>query len=86
MIGDPSILGLDPLWMEFLNYIHSNGGWKGPKMSWDPAGVDKSYSDKVQAAAQSELMELIERVGNMDLADNGGEMEGNVERPWRDEQ
>lgn len=36
MVGNPSILGLDPLWREFLNYVHRNGGWKGLQPNWDP--------------------------------------------------
>ncbi|KIO21468.1 hypothetical protein M407DRAFT_44382, partial [Tulasnella calospora MUT 4182] len=29
VVGNPLILGLDPLWRKFLNYVHRNGGWKG---------------------------------------------------------
>jgi len=36
VIGDPDVLGLDPLWRSFLNYIHLNGGWKGQTIPWDP--------------------------------------------------
>ncbi|EGO29184.1 hypothetical protein SERLADRAFT_456584, partial [Serpula lacrymans var. lacrymans S7.9] len=36
VIGDPSVLSLDPLWRSFLNYVHNNGGWKGPSITWDP--------------------------------------------------
>lgn len=30
------ILGLDPLWRKFLNYVYRNGGWKGLEPDWDP--------------------------------------------------
>ncbi|KAG8984017.1 hypothetical protein FRB90_005620, partial [Tulasnella sp. 427] len=36
VVGDPDVLGLDPLWRSFLNYVHSSGGWKGRRISWDP--------------------------------------------------
>lgn len=36
VIGDPDVLGLDPLWRCFLNYVHKSGGWKGRRISWDP--------------------------------------------------
>ena len=39
VIGDPDVLGLDPLWRAFLNYIHSNGTWKGLAIPWDPMEV-----------------------------------------------
>lgn len=34
IVGDPDVLGLDPLWRSFLNYIHQNDGWKGRKLAW----------------------------------------------------
>ncbi|KIO33700.1 hypothetical protein M407DRAFT_229531 [Tulasnella calospora MUT 4182] len=43
VIGDPDVLGLDPLWRCFLNYIHNSGGWKGRRIGWDPKQpVDRS--------------------------------------------
>lgn len=43
VIGDPDVLGLDPLWRCFLNYVHKSGGWKGRRIGWDPdAPVDRS--------------------------------------------
>ncbi|KAG9024583.1 hypothetical protein FRB95_011337 [Tulasnella sp. JGI-2019a] len=36
IVGDPDVLGLDPLWRSFLNYIHIGGGWRGRKIAWDP--------------------------------------------------
>ncbi|KAG8896554.1 hypothetical protein FRB99_008838 [Tulasnella sp. 403] len=35
VVGDPDVLGLDPLWRSFLNYIHNNGGWTGRRVGWD---------------------------------------------------
>lgn len=36
IVGNPHVLGLDPLWRSFLNYVHLNGGWVGPDIPWDP--------------------------------------------------
>ncbi|KAG8929262.1 hypothetical protein FRC01_004609 [Tulasnella sp. 417] len=37
VVGNPRILGLDPLWRKFLNYVYRNGGWKGLEPDWDPS-------------------------------------------------
>ncbi|KAG8929260.1 hypothetical protein FRC01_004607 [Tulasnella sp. 417] len=37
VVGNPHILGLDPLWRKFLNYVHRSGGWKGLEPNWDPS-------------------------------------------------
>lgn len=34
MIGDPEVLGKDPLWRTFLNYIRLRGGSTGKQPSW----------------------------------------------------
>ncbi|ESK92561.1 rna helicase [Moniliophthora roreri MCA 2997] len=45
VIGNPIVLGLDPLWRSFLNYIYINGGWKGRQPSWSPReAVDSTES------------------------------------------
>ncbi|KAF8869388.1 P-loop containing nucleoside triphosphate hydrolase protein [Infundibulicybe gibba] len=68
VVGDPQVLGLDPLWRSFLNYIHKNGGWKGPDIPWDPLEpVDGTgYDSRVREAAAAE------------------DEDANVDRPWRD--
>jgi len=34
MVGDPEVLGTDPLWRTFLNYIRLRGGSTGKQPSW----------------------------------------------------
>lgn len=34
MVGDPEVLGTDPLWRVFLNYIGLHGGTTGKQPSW----------------------------------------------------
>jgi helicase MOV-10 len=36
IVGDPLVLGLDPVWREYLNSIHAGGGWRGRRIPWDP--------------------------------------------------
>lgn len=35
VVGNPKILGLDPLWRSFLNYVQAHGGWKGVEPDWE---------------------------------------------------
>jgi len=35
VVGNPRVLGLDPLWRRFLTYIHRNNGWRGLQPNWD---------------------------------------------------
>jgi helicase MOV-10 len=89
VIGDPTVLGLDPLWRSFLNYIHGNGGWTGKKMSWDPeADVrgEGGYDKEIRDEADKEMSELIERMRGVGVGDEEDQMEGNFDRPWREEE
>ncbi|KAG9000495.1 hypothetical protein FRB93_012700 [Tulasnella sp. JGI-2019a] len=40
VVGDPDVLGLDPLWRRFLNYIYLEGGWIGRRIAWDAHEID----------------------------------------------
>ncbi|KAF9260601.1 P-loop containing nucleoside triphosphate hydrolase protein [Marasmius fiardii PR-910] len=45
VIGNPLVLGLDPLWRAFLNYVHVKGGWRGKPPGWNTCeDVDTSES------------------------------------------
>lgn len=61
VVGDPMVLGLDPLWRAFLNYVHDGGGWTGKPIPWDPSlPVDDTgkYDEAVREAAQDNMNEL----------------------------
>ncbi|KAG0706249.1 P-loop containing nucleoside triphosphate hydrolase protein [Suillus ampliporus] len=65
VIGDPNVLSLDPLWRSFLNYVHSNGGWTGPKPTWDTTEtVNESggYDRHIRADALMNMNVLAERI------------------------
>lgn len=89
IVGDPSVLGLDPLWRSFLNYIHQNGGWIGKKIPWDPetdVSEGGGYDKEVREEADKEMNELIERLRGVGVGDEQDQMEGNFDRPWREDE
>jgi helicase MOV-10 len=67
VVGNPAILGLDPLWRAFLNWVYVRGGWAGPHPPWDPKGegspeaafdaADVNAKVEVDAARHGELDE-----------------------------
>jgi len=86
IVGDPQVLSLDPLWRSFLNYIHNNGGWTGPGITWDPtAPVDEAggYDSAIREAAKLDMSDFARRMGEMMLSGDEEADEG-VDRPWRD--
>lgn len=88
IIGDPNVLGLDPMWRAFLNYIYQNNGWKGPDIPWDPSeAVDGAggYDIASRSAALDDMNDFTRRMEALTLegvADD--DMDAGVDRPWRD--
>lgn len=93
MVGDPTVLSLDPLWRSFLNYIHKNNGWTGVPISWnsdevvrDAGGYDAEYRD-LGLADMNNFTRRMEAMtlGGVGDGENGvGEAEANADRPWRE--
>ncbi|KAG6850077.1 hypothetical protein H0H93_001427 [Arthromyces matolae] len=89
IIGDPTVLSIDPLWRSFLNYVHQNGGWTGSPITWNPAvAVDESggYDTQIREAAQIDMNEFTRQMETLTLAGVEAYVddEGNIDRPWRD--
>jgi len=69
IVGDPTVLSLDPLWRSFLSFIHNSGGWTGKRIDWDPTedGIDnvpsgsRDYARERRDQANSDMDELIAR-------------------------
>ncbi|KDN51589.1 hypothetical protein RSAG8_00134, partial [Rhizoctonia solani AG-8 WAC10335] len=95
IVGDASVLGLDPLWRSFLTYVHQEGGWKGNPIPWEGDADDAYSANQRSTMAMDDLASLIERTRTMNLSLGGGEagdaddtdvQEGNVDRPWREDE
>jgi helicase MOV-10 len=92
IVGNPSVLSLDPLWRSFLNYIYQSRGWTGCDISWDPeAPVDPAhrFDQDFRVKGMSDMNDFTRRMEELALegaaADVNSEDEGaNVDRPWRD--
>lgn len=85
IVGDPDVLGLDPLWRSFLNYVHKNGGWKGLPIPWDVRAAvreEGGYDAEARARGKTDLDELAARVQAMSV--EAEEDDAAVERPWAD--
>ncbi|KAH9478891.1 Putative helicase MOV-10 [Psilocybe cubensis] len=65
VVGNPTVLSLDPLWRSFLNYIHSCGGWRGKEINWDPKEPvfsDGLYNATRKSQAEAELEDTIAKL------------------------
>lgn len=68
IVGNPVVLGLDPLWRELLNYIHAGGGWRGKEPDWDPAEPilpGARYDRQIRDGAEREALERISRLRSL---------------------
>ncbi|KAF9057246.1 P-loop containing nucleoside triphosphate hydrolase protein [Panaeolus papilionaceus] len=87
VVGDPQVLSLDPLWRSFLNYIHNNGGWTGPAITWDPqeeVNEAGGYDALVRDKAGLDMSEFTRRMEEMTMKEVGDDDNAGVDRPWRD--
>jgi len=92
IVGDPTVLSLDPLWRSFLNYIHTNGGWKGDAPTWDtsePVRETGGYDEELREEHLEDMNDFARRMEALTLQGATGEEgeveeEDNVDRPWRE--
>ncbi|KAF7291981.1 RNA helicase [Mycena indigotica] len=75
VVGNPDVLSLDPLWREFMNYVHSGGGWRGKTISWDPeVPVSQStpdvYDRAMKRKAEGDAEETMARLKALILRRN----------------
>jgi len=87
VIGDPEVLGLDPLWRSFLNYIYQNRGWRGPVIPWDPSEpVNEAggYDVDARNAASSDMNDLTRRMESMTMEGAEEDLDVGVDKPWRE--
>ena len=89
MIGDPTVLSLDPLWRSFLNYVHLNKGWSGPPPDWDTSApvMEGGYDQKLRDAGLADMNDFTRRMEALTLSgvesvEDGADADANVDRPW----
>ena len=73
IVGDPLVLGLDPLWRDYLNTVHAGGGWRGLPIPWDPnepVDPDGGYDVEMRMRALDMADALAERLGDGDEFDD----------------
>lgn len=74
IVGDPLVLGLDPLWREYLNAVHAGGGWRGVPIPWDPSepvNLEGGYDVDLRIRALETADALAERLLDGDDFDAG---------------
>jgi len=83
IVGDASVLSLDPLWRGFLNYVHQIGGWKGRRPDWDvdePVPLDGTTYDRDRRdRAMSDMDAFVERTKEIVMERTRGDADGEVE-------
>ncbi|KAA1476103.1 P-loop containing nucleoside triphosphate hydrolase protein [Dentipellis sp. KUC8613] len=89
VVGDPTVLSLDPLWRGFLNYVYLNDGWKGVPISWDPnepVREEGGYDAELRAQGVSDITAFAERMQNLTLqgvaSGEVGDEDANEDQPW----
>jgi len=84
IVGNPLVLGLDPLWRSYLNSVHIGGGWRGRQIPWDPSepvNPDGGYDEELRARALYDADALAERL--FDEADDyAGEDYAGEDQPF----
>ncbi|KAI0691003.1 P-loop containing nucleoside triphosphate hydrolase protein [Cerioporus squamosus] len=83
VVGDPTVLSIDPLWRGFMNYIYTHSGWRGPPPSWDVNAAVKAvgdYAEEIKEAAAAELNAFMERFQEGDDLEGGA----NYDRAFRE--
>ncbi|KAF7313870.1 RNA helicase [Mycena chlorophos] len=77
VVGNPDVLGLDPLWRAFINYVYLRGGWRGKSISWDPTELVSStmpeiYAQQMQRRAEGDAEETMARLKALIVRRNEG--------------
>ena len=81
IVGDPLVLGLDPLWRAYLNDVHAGGGWRGRAIPWDPlepVNPDGGYDAALRVLALGDADALAQRL--MEEAD----FDAGEDQPFRE--
>jgi len=73
VVGDPTVLCLDPIWRAFINHVRKNGGYRGKEADLDPEECDAQgevgYEELLRARDEGLTEEIMQRVQSMVLND-----------------
>ncbi|KAG8954856.1 hypothetical protein FRC04_010339 [Tulasnella sp. 424] len=94
VVGDPDVLGMDPLWRQFLNHVHAHGGWRGIRIPWDPTkevltdpsgGEELPYDAQIRLKSEQDLRDLVARTSAMELGvlHEEEEFEAEADQHWQ---
>lgn len=79
IIGDPTVLLLDPTWGALLKYIRENGGWRGKDIDLPSHTTAEEYIAELQRNFGLETQEVIQRLKSLVIEKHVGEWE--IPRP-----
>ncbi|KAI1789433.1 P-loop containing nucleoside triphosphate hydrolase protein [Ganoderma leucocontextum] len=81
VVGDAAILSVDPLWRGFMNYVHTNNGWRGDAPTWNvdaPVVEDADYADELREAIAADMNAVMAQLP----PEEDIEAEANVDRSF----
>jgi helicase MOV-10 len=99
VIGDPVVLSLDPMWREFLNFVHDGGGWRGAPRDWDAEDEASERERDFIAERRADLRRgldamddlarrlqstVIDDLDNADRGSDQSEIDAAQDKPWRE--
>ncbi|KAI0691004.1 P-loop containing nucleoside triphosphate hydrolase protein [Cerioporus squamosus] len=87
VVGDASILSVDPIWRGFMNYVFLNGGWRGDAPTWDvhaPVRTDGDYAEELQDALAADMNAFMTRLTGGEVGGEDLEGDANVDRPFQE--
>ena len=83
VVGDASILSIDPIWRGFMNYVNLRGGWRGNDPTWDvsaPVKTEGDYMDELEDAVSANINAYMARL----TEEEDVEGDANVDRPFQE--
>jgi len=90
-IGDPTVLSLDSMWRQFLDYVYAGGGWTGVPKDWRTDEIRRNFIGLRREDAVRLMEDLVPSTAERTLnGDDGIEELGMVsgldveEQPWRE--
>ena len=87
VVGNPAVLGLDPLWRSFLNWVYTRGGWAGASgPPWDAEAEVLEGGDGLAALGLADIDAFAQRMEALTLAaaeEDGSDEEVPDEVAWR---